>query len=53
MAEQGMYPNSPSTLLGVGASRVGEYLSGKCKSILKTAREQLKVDIKAAIVVGI
>lgn len=54
MVEKGLNQKSLSELLGVSASRVSEYLTGKSEPTLKVAREiSKKLSIEPSIVLGV
>lgn len=53
MYEMGLTQTKLSERLNVSPSRISEYLSGKCESTLKVAREiSMKLNIDANIVFG-
>ncbi len=54
MYEMGLTQKKVAEMLGVSASRISEYLSGKSEPTLKVAREIcIKLSIDSAIVLGV
>ena len=54
MYEMGLTQAKLAELIGVSASRVSEYLSGKSEPTLKIAREiSSKLDIDPALILGV
>lgn len=54
MAELGITQSKLAEILGISASRISEYISGKAEPTLKIARDLVtKLDISPAVVLGI
>lgn len=54
MYEMGLTQNALATLLGVSASRISEYLSGKSEPTMKIGREiNSRLGIDAEIILGV
>ena len=54
MTELGITQSKLAEILGLSASRISDYITGKCEPTLKVARElSIKLDIAPAVVLGI
>ncbi len=54
MAELGITQNKLAEILGISASRISDYMTGKAEPTIKIARELvLKLDIAPSVVLGL